>query len=85
MQKTQTSLFFTKSQKNENRKIYFLCHNFCTNKDLEPPQNDRLNLSFVKDGHMVVEQMLLNDHEIAICQSVLNRNSLTPCLSLLDF
>ena len=27
--------FFTKSQKNGNRKICFLCHNFCTNKDLE--------------------------------------------------
>ena len=42
----------------------------------QAPQNDRLNLSFVEDADIVREKMAGNDPKTAICQSVLNRNSL---------
>ena len=45
-------------------------------QNCEAPQNDRLNLTFVKDGHIVGKKMAGNGHKTAICQSVLNRNSL---------
>ena len=45
--------FCTKLQKNGNWNICLLCHNFWTNQNLDhsSTQNDRLNLSFVKNEH----------------------------------
>ena len=40
--------------------LFFASNNFCTNQDLDTwlaPQNDRLNLIFVKDEHTIGKKM----------------------------
>ena len=48
--------FCTKNRLSQFLYFYVLCHYFCTNQDLEAPQNDHLNLRFVNDKHVVCKK-----------------------------
>jgi hypothetical protein len=84
MQKTQkqnkhytNEEFFTKSKKKQE--IFAFC--VITFEPIEiqtrsAPQNDRLNLSFVKDLHLVFEKMARNGRKTAIYLSQILVNSL---------
>ena len=43
------------------------------------PQNDRLNLSFVKDKHTVVEKMVKNGRKMGICQLLFFESQPSRC------
>ena len=77
-QKTQMSLFLQNHIKAEMEIFAFCVPTFEQIKiqNCWAPQKDRLNLSFVKYVYIVGEKMAGNGRKTAICQSVLNQNSL---------
>ena len=59
--------FLTKLEKPGNGNICILCHNFWTKiKTRTEPQKDHLNLSFVKDMHVVGDKMTRKGRKMAI-------------------
>ena len=78
MQKTVNEGFLQNCKKTKMETFAFFVITFepIKIKTCSAPQNDRHNLSFVKDANMVGQKMAGNGRKMAIYQSVLNRNSL---------
>ena len=70
--------FFTKSQQSRNRNICVLCHNFWPNYNLDLLSTSKWpsESQFCERLSYRWQKMARNSHKTAICQSVLNRNSL---------
>ena len=73
MTKNATEVFCYKLAKNINENICILCHNFCI---YLASQNDRLNLSFVKDEHIVGKKMTRNGRKWQLVLAVTTRRYL---------